>query len=125
MTRLLADENVSRHIVRRLVSAGADVTWVRTVQPGASDEAVLKIACDEGRVLVTEDRDFGELIVRRRLNAVGVVLLELDPLSGDAAAGRVAKVVAEHAEKLVGNLTVIEPGRTRIRPLLFDAGNDH
>ena len=69
------------------------------------------------RILVTEDRDFGELVVRQRLGVDGVLLLELDRLSNAAEADRVAAVVAGNADKLAGNLVVIEPGRVHVRPL--------
>ena len=55
----------------------------------------------EGRILLTEDRDFGELVVRQRLGVVGVVLLELDRLTNSTEADRVGDVVASHADKLV------------------------
>ena len=71
----------------------------------------------EGRVLITEDRDFGELIIRQRLGIAGVVLLELDRVTNTAEAYRVGEVVSTHADKLMGNLVVIEPARLRLRPL--------
>ena len=56
-------------------------------------DLVLDIARQESRIIVTEDRDFGEMIVRRRLEAPGIVLLELDRLSGVAEAEFVARVI--------------------------------
>jgi uncharacterized protein DUF5615 len=67
--------------------------------------------------LITEDRDFGELVIRQRLGVRGIVLLELDRLSNLAEADLVATVVSANAEKLPGNLLVIEPARVRVRPL--------
>ena len=69
------------------------------------------------RVVSTEDRDFGELVIRQRLGVRGVVLLELDRLSNLAEADLVATVVSANAEKLPGNWLVIEPARVRVRPL--------
>ena len=92
MIRLLADENVSSRVVSRLAAEKFDVIWIATSHAGASDEVVLEIARRETRILVTEDRDFGEMIVRRRFEAPGVVLLELDRLSSDQEAERVVKV---------------------------------
>ena len=115
--RLLADENVSRFVVERLRVAGFDVAAIGATSSGASDADVLGIASREGRILVTEDRDFGELVIRQRLGVRGVVLLELDRLSNLAEADLVATVVSANAEKLPGNLLVIEPARVRVRPL--------
>ena len=84
---------------------------------GASDSGVLATARSQGRVLITEDRDFGEFVVRQRLEVHGVVLLEPDRLSTEAAANHVATFLSANADKLAGNLHVIEPGRVRLRPL--------
>jgi predicted nuclease of predicted toxin-antitoxin system len=117
MMRLLADENVSRLVVARLRNAGFDVMSIAETRSGASDYDILAAASSKGRVLITEDRDFGEMVVRKRLRVHGVVLMELDRLSNAAEADRVATVVSSNAEKLAGNLIVIEPGRVRVRPL--------
>jgi predicted nuclease of predicted toxin-antitoxin system len=115
--RLLADENVSRHVVESLRAAGHEVLAVSAATPGANDIEVLASADREACILITEDRDFGELVVRQRLGVRGVILLELDRLSNAAEAALVTVVATAHADKLAGNLVVIEPGRVRVRPL--------
>jgi predicted nuclease of predicted toxin-antitoxin system len=115
--RFLADENVSRLVIERLRADGFEVISMSETRSGASDKDVLQAADAEGCILITEDRDFGELIIRQRLGVRGMILLELDRLSNAAEADAVAEVVSNHADKLVGNLVVIEPGRIRIRPL--------
>jgi predicted nuclease of predicted toxin-antitoxin system len=115
--RFLADENVSRLVVDRLRLAGFDVASVGETISGASDQVVLALATGEGRILLTEDRDFGELVIRQRFGVRGVVLLELDRLSNSAEADAVAAVIATNLDRLPGALMVIEPGRVRIRPL--------
>ena len=71
-----------------------------------------------GRIILTKDRDFGELIVRGRLQVAGIVLLELDRLINAAEADAVTAFIAAGLEKISGHLVVIEPSRVRIRPLL-------
>ena len=100
MMRFLADENVSRLVVARLRAAGLDVTAIGETSSGALDNDVL-----------------GELVVRQRLGVHGIVLLELDRLSNVREADLVATVISMNADKLPGNLLVIEPGRVRVRPL--------
>ena len=117
MTRFLADENVSRLVVERLRAAGFDVVSVRETRPGASDKDVLGEAASDDRVLITEDRDFGELVIRQRLKVRGVILPELDRVPSAAEAELVVEVVRIHASKLTGNLLVLEPARVRVRPL--------
>lgn len=115
--RFLADENVSSLVIGRLRANGVEVASMSEMTPGASDIDILEIAAREDRILITEDRDFGELLIRQRQNVQGVILLELDRLSNEAEAELVATVVSANADKLCGNLLVIEPGRVRIRPL--------
>ena len=64
---LLADENISQRVIDRLRAIGAGVVAVRETDPGASDDEVLALASAQGRTLITEDRDFGEMVVRRQL----------------------------------------------------------
>ena len=116
--RFLADENVSRLVIEQLRAGGFDVISIGDTRSGAPDENVLEAADAEGCILITEDRDFGELVIRQHLGVRGMILLELDRLSNATEADVVAEVVSTHADKLLGNLVVIEPGRIRLRPLL-------
>jgi predicted nuclease of predicted toxin-antitoxin system len=115
--QFVADENVSRRVIDRLRADGFDVISIAGPLSGISDAEVLRVADAAGRVLITEDQDFGELVVRQRLGVRGVILLELDRLSNAAEADRVAAVISAHTDQLDGNLIVIEPARIRVRPL--------
>ena len=115
--QFVADENASHRVVERLRADGHNVMLVAEMRSGMSDTDVLKLAETESRILVTEDQDFGELIFRQQLSVQGVVLLELDRLSTEAEADRVAQVVSAHGHKFLNNLCVIEPTRFRVRPL--------
>jgi len=114
--RFLADESVSRRVIERLRADGFDVISIGETRSGAPDSVVLELADAEGSILITEDRDFGELVIRQRLGVRGLILLELDRVS-NAAEAEAAEVIRSHADKLPGNLVVIEPGRIRLRPL--------
>ena len=75
---LLANENFPRFAVDALRAAGHDVLWVRTEYPGATDEQVIQAAQTEERILLTFDKDFGELAFRSGLRAdCGVILFRL------------------------------------------------
>ncbi|MCL0088565.1 DUF5615 family PIN-like protein [Dehalococcoidia bacterium] len=62
--KLLADENVPRPLVHLLRSRDIDTRWVREIERGMSDEAVVSLSADEGRVILTLDKDFGKLCVQ-------------------------------------------------------------
>jgi predicted nuclease of predicted toxin-antitoxin system len=59
--RLLADENVPGPLVRALVAGGCDVEWIRITSPGISDAEVLTRAVATERILLTFDKDLGEI----------------------------------------------------------------
>ncbi|MBP9891049.1 MAG: DUF5615 family PIN-like protein [Planctomycetes bacterium] len=73
--KLLADENLDAPIVAWLRKLGHDVLFMVEHGPGTSDEEILALAVRDGRIIITQDRDFGELIFRRGLKAAGVLYL--------------------------------------------------
>ncbi|MGZ9112464.1 MAG: DUF5615 family PIN-like protein [Rhodoplanes sp.] len=85
--RILADECIGRSIVDRLRRDGFDITWAAEVCPGAGDETVLARAAAEQRVLLTLDKDFGELTVRMRRPTAGVIIVALT----DAATAEICR----------------------------------
>ena len=76
--RLLADENFNRLEVEMLRSHGHDLVWIEEETPGISDQAVLSRATSEERILLTSDKDFGDLVFRDRLRApFGIILFRI------------------------------------------------
>lgn len=63
--RLCADENIPEDAVARLRQGGHDVLWIREASPGSPDTAILTRAFAGGRLLISFDKDFGELVFRR------------------------------------------------------------
>ena len=114
----LADEGVDAGIVARLRSNGHDVVYVAELSPGVTDDVVLELANVEGRLLVTADKDFGELVFRLYRVAFGVLLVRLCGLSTESKAEAVARVVGEHGDEMAGAFAVLSPGLVRIRPPL-------
>ncbi|HEY3909861.1 MAG TPA: DUF5615 family PIN-like protein [Stellaceae bacterium] len=115
--RFLADENVPAAGVRALEAAGHDVVWVRLASPGISDADVLAWAIREHRILLTFDKDFGELAGTSALPpCCGIVLLRV-PAPNSEAAGRLLASSIAAREDWVGHFSVIEPGRIRMRPM--------
>jgi predicted nuclease of predicted toxin-antitoxin system len=93
---LVADENTDRGIVERLRQDGHAVAWIAELSPSVSDEDVLRPAANGGAVMVTEDKDFGELVYRRGLSHAGVLLVRLEGL--------------DNAAELSGAFAVVSPG---------------
>jgi predicted nuclease of predicted toxin-antitoxin system len=120
VSRFLADENVPRRAIRFLRSAGHDVLAIAETAPGSADEEVLAIARSEGRILLTFDRDVGELIFAKQVPVpAGVILLRPAPLRPDESVDRLVGLL-QRAEKdvpLEGQFTVVVNDRIRQRPL--------
>ncbi|MDP2183314.1 MAG: DUF5615 family PIN-like protein [Actinomycetota bacterium] len=113
---LLADEGVETRIVERLRYEGHDVEYVAELAPGITDDEVLERANNDRRVLVTVDKDFGELVFRLGRVTSGVLLVRLSGLSSDDKATLVADAVRDHGVKMPGAFTVVSPSLVRIRP---------
>jgi len=115
--RFLANENFPGAAVKALVAAGHDVVWVRLAAPGATDPDVLAWAAREERILLTFDKDFGELARGSALPpACGVVLLRT-PMPGAGDVGQRLTDLITARDDWAGRFSVIEPGRVRMRPL--------
>ena len=115
--RLLADENIAASLVRALREDGLDVSYVAELAGGITDDKVLELAKAEARLLLTEDKDFGELVFPMKRRPPGVLLLRL-PLSQRAQArGRVQTVLHLHGDRLSDHFTVVEPEKVRFRLL--------
>jgi predicted nuclease of predicted toxin-antitoxin system len=115
--KLLANENIPGVAVTALVADGHDVAWVRTTAPGMADAEVLAWAARESRILLTFDKDFGELARTATLpSSCGVILFRLPAPSPGEIGPRIAAMVAARPD-WAGHFSVIEPGRVRMRPL--------
>jgi predicted nuclease of predicted toxin-antitoxin system len=113
--RFVADENLDRSVIERLRSVGHEVVSVAEMEPGISDEAVLATANALSAMLITEDKDFGELAYRRTLVHQGVILVRLAGLPVAAKADLLIAAFTEHETELPGSFVVVSPGTIRIR----------
>lgn len=115
--RFLADENFPGDVVQALRQEGHDVFWVRTETPGIPDPEVLELAQQGSRVLMTFDKDFGELAFRRRLPAsCGIILFRITLVPLSQATQLVVKAIANRND-WAGHFSVIEDDRIRMRPI--------
>ncbi len=110
----LADESCAGPVIRALREAGHDVVAISEVAKGARDEDVLERALNEKRVLITEDRDFGELVYARARSSAGVILVRFDSRARQAKPATVVEAVAKLGSRLHDAFTVVEAGRVRI-----------
>ncbi len=98
--RILADESVEGEIVARLRSEGHDVAYVPETSAGIRDDEVLARANAEGRILLTEDKDFCDLAFYYGSRSSGIVLLRAHGADVEAKAHLVAEVLETHEDEL-------------------------
>ena len=102
-------------IVVRLREEGYSVSYVAEMAPGISDDIVLELANKEGALLLTCDKDFGDLVFRLRRLSAGVVLIRLAGLTPAKKAAIVTSIISKHSQELAKAFTVITPMGVRIR----------
>ena len=117
--KFLADECCDTGIVASLRANEHDVAYVLERQAGISDEEVLQNAFVEGRILLTEDKDFGELIYRLKKPACGIILIRIDVQERYEKWPRLEALIAKHGDRLPGHFVVLELSKYRFRPLIF------
>lgn len=114
--KILADESVDTQIVERLRQDGHEVDYVAESTPGITDIEVLDRANELSALLVTADKDFGELVFQQlRTTLTGIVLLRLSGISADRKAQTVSEAFERHGEALIENFSVIAAGQVRIQ----------
>ena len=113
--RLMADEGIDKQIVDHLRKDGHIVSYIAEMEPGISDDVILEMARKENVLLITADKDFGELVFRLRRLSRGVVLVRLAGLSSAKKAEIVGFFIKRHTQELLGAFSVITPTGIRIR----------
>jgi len=113
--RFLADENFPGAAVAALEAAGNDVVWIRTAAPGSSDPDVLACAIRDERILLTFDKDFGDLAKASALPPTcGIILLRIPMARPGNVGAQLAGAITARTD-WIGHFSVIEPGRVRMR----------
>lgn len=112
---LLADESVDWEIVEKLRTEGFSTIYIAELSPSIRDDEVLQEANSRAAILITADKDFGELVYRHTRVHAGVILIRLAGLSLAAKAETVARAIRDHVSEMQGAFSVISPGAVRIR----------
>jgi predicted nuclease of predicted toxin-antitoxin system len=113
--RFLVDESVDLRLAAVARSAGHDVSIVGVDHPPSlPDPAVLAIAVREGRCLITNDRDFGELVFERGHLHAGVLFFRLGKVPLATKIDRLDHVLTAHADDL-GDFAVVTIRTVRVR----------
>jgi predicted nuclease of predicted toxin-antitoxin system len=119
--KFLLDQDVNSATAKFLISLGHDVVPVATIGLSrASDADLLRISCEQNRIFITRDRDFGALVFIQTIG-IGVIYLRMLPSTQNAVHQELARVISEHSEvELKQAFVVVEPGRHRFRRLVLN-----
>ena len=112
---LVADESVDEQIVDHLRRDGHDVLYITEMAPGTSDDVILHQANQLRALLITVDKDFGELVYRQNLVHAGVFLVRLAGIPSEDKARIVADVLRERGAEMLDAFSVVARGSLRIR----------
>lgn len=114
--KIVADESVDRQIVRGLRAQGHEVLFIAELDPGTDDDSVLLRSRESSAILITADKDFGDLVFRQHLLHTGVLLIRLAGLTPEEKAERVAAIFESHGLLFSGCFAVLSKNTLRLRP---------
>jgi len=112
--RFLVDECTGPAVARWLIEQHHDVISVFDEIRGEDDEEVIRIANEENRILITNDKDFGELVFRKKNQHKGVILLRLEDERGANKIAVLKKVLEKYENSLPGHFFVVTETTVRI-----------
>ena len=112
--RFLADENCDSAVIRALRADGHDVLSVSDISLRAEDSEVINLAVREERILLTEDKDFGQLVYAYGQETLGVIFLRFPNSARKQILNEVVSLVKRQGEKLIGCFVTVQPGRVRM-----------
>lgn len=113
--KFLVDVGVGRAVEDLLRSHGYDMKAVRDIDPGAKDSDILDIAVSEGRMVITMDKDFGELVHKLSMQHSGVLILRMEDAKGAEKAEVFRKILAKFEAEIIGKFCVYQDDRLRVR----------
>jgi predicted nuclease of predicted toxin-antitoxin system len=113
--RIVADENLAYRMIKALRNEGFEVLSIEEDTPSIPDDNVLSVAVKEDALLITEDKDFGDLVMLHKLPHRGILLIRLAGVETDEKVIRTLEVIRTYGEELQGSFTVLDACRVRLR----------
>jgi predicted nuclease of predicted toxin-antitoxin system len=113
--KLLVDVGVGKKVDLWLSAYGYNIKSVRDINPRMPDQDILKMAVSEGRMVVTMDKDFGDLVYNSGQPHAGVLLLRLEDESSDEKIKVIGAILEKYSDKIYNNFCVYKDGKLRIK----------
>ena len=115
MLKFILDVGVGSRVWQYLTANGYDAKFITAINPSMSDSDILFIAESESRMVITMDKDFGELVYHSGKAHKGVLLLRLEDAMGEEKAAVMQFILDNFKHEIEGKFCVFKNGRLRIR----------
>ncbi len=115
--KIIADESVNYLFVSKLRQKGFEVLSVAENYPSIEDEAILSISLHPQSIVITEDKDFGELVFKHKKEFIAVILLRYDAPETKIILEQLIQILEKNFKELINAFVVITAQRTRIKYL--------
>lgn len=112
--KFIADENIPLKVVKKLRDLNVNVVSVTEIQVGLNDEEIAKMSEKEKAIIVTFDKDFGEIIFKKQMKPFGVILLRIPPKSVDYIFDFLRWLLIESKIEFERKLVVVREDKIRI-----------
>ncbi len=112
---IVADESVDFGVILRLRAKGISVYSILEECAGITDEEVLKIATQNKSLLITEDKDFGELTYRLKVEHKGILLIRIGDMPRNERLSLLEELITIHYTELIDNFSVLDKRGIRIK----------
>ena len=114
---ILADENIDHRLISEVRAAGYVIDSVYESHRGLADEAVIALARNPPRIILTEDKDFGEWVFAHGIRGISVILLRYDFRDTDLLIATLLELLRTRLPDLHGAFTTVGVRKVRIRKL--------
>jgi predicted nuclease of predicted toxin-antitoxin system len=115
--KFLADVNVEKPIVDYLLKQGYDIKWIPDYDCEMSDEELVQMANEEQRILITNDKGFGDLVIMQKKLSAGAILFRVKGQGSQEKIKLMRKLLMGYRDKLLNHCVIISKSKIRVIPL--------
>ncbi len=115
--KFLANVNVEKPIIDFLIEKGFDVKWVTSIDKRMTDDRVCEIANSEQRIIITNDKDFGEIVFYQKKIAYGIILMRVNGQNSSDKIILLNKLLEKYLDKIANHFVVLTKTKFRFIPL--------
>jgi len=115
--KFLANVNVEKPLIDFLNEKGFDIKWVTNIDKRMPDDRVCEIANSEQRIIITNDKDFGEIVFYQKKIVHGIILLRVNGQNSSEKIILLEKLLENYSDKIANHFVVLTKTKFRFIPL--------